>query len=136
MSVVTYHFLADLVLLVHVTFVLFVVFGLLLTIAGGLLGWGWVRRRSFRGLHLVAIGIVVLQAWFGMVCPLTTLENFLRFHSDQASYPGSFISYWLRAGLYYQAPPWVFTLVYTVFGSLVLATWLWIRPVRSRGNSA
>lgn len=125
-----YRLMADAVLMLHVGFVLFVILGLLLTVVGGLAGWSWVRSPLFRGLHLLAIGVVVLQAWAGVVCPLTTLENLLRAKAGQASYPGSFIAYWLRAALYYQAPPWVFTTLYTSFGLLVLATWVWIRPQR------
>ena len=65
---------ADAVLLLHTLFVAFVVFGLMLIVAGGALSWTWVRNRTFRIIHLFAIGIVVLQAWLGMICPLTTIE--------------------------------------------------------------
>ena len=123
-----YRLLADAVLVLHVSFVLFVILGLLLTLIGGVAGWQWVRNRMFRWLHLAAIGVVVLQAWAGIICPLTTLENMLRAQAGQATYPGSFIAFWLRAALYYQAPPWVFTIIYTTFGALVATTWIWVRP--------
>ena len=45
---------------------------------GGALGWGWVRLRWFRITHLCAIGVVVIQSWLGVMCPLTTLEMALR----------------------------------------------------------
>jgi len=54
--------LADLVLLLHVLFVAFVVFGLLLIVLGRPLGWVWVRNPYFRSVHLVAIVIVAAQA--------------------------------------------------------------------------
>lgn len=126
--------LADAVLLLHVLFVAFVVLGLLAIYLGGLLGWHWVRHRWFRLVHLGAIGYVVVQAWLGAVCPLTTLEMALRAEASSATYAGSFIQHWLQRLLYYTAPEWVFVAVYTLFGSLVLASWWVVRPVaRQRG---
>jgi hypothetical protein len=121
---------ADLVLATHALFVAFVVLGLALILAGGLLRWSWVRNPWFRALHLAAIGIVVLQAWFGIICPLTTWEMALRGKAGDSVYAGSFIAYWLESILYFEAPPWVFTLAYTVFGTLVAIAWLLVRPRR------
>ena len=90
-----YLFAADLVLLTHVLFVGFVVLGLVLIVLGGALGWGWVRYHRFRWLHLGAIGVVVLQAWLGVICPLTHLEMYLRERADAVRYSGSFIAHWL-----------------------------------------
>lgn len=128
MSPVHYRLLADLVLISHVSFVLFVILGLVLILTGGALRWRWVRNRWFRGLHLAAVAVVVMQAWLGVVCPLTSLENALRLPAGQATYPGSFITYWLHSLLYYRAPAWVFTAIYSTFGLLVLASWLLVRP--------
>ncbi len=121
-------FAADLVLLTHVLFVAFVVFGLLLILAGKARAWAWVRNPWFRLAHLAAIGIVVVQSWFGAVCPLTILEMALRQRAGDAAYPGSFVAHWLEAILYYRAPTWVFAVCYTIFGGLVLASWYWVRP--------
>ncbi len=123
---------ADAVLLLHFLFVVYVVLGLLLILTGGLLRWSWVRNWWFRISHLAAIGIVVLQAWLGMICPLTTLEMWLRREAGDASYSGAFIAHWLDAILYYQAPAWVFALCYTVFGAVVVMSWIWIRPERGK----
>lgn len=123
-------FLADTILVVHVLFVVFVVFGLLAIYAGYFLRWQWVRNKTFRILHLSAIGYVVMQSWLGVVCPLTTWEMTLRAEAGTAIYAGSFIQYWLQHLLYYTAPEWVFVVVYTLFGSLVAASWLVVRPNR------
>jgi multisubunit Na+/H+ antiporter MnhB subunit len=123
---------ADAVLLLHALFVVFVVCGLVLILLGGALGWGWVRLRWFRIAHLCAIGVVVIQSWLGVICPLTTLEMALRTRAGESGYPGSFIAHWVEAALYFQAPPWVFVVCYTAFGLLVAAAWLWVRP-RERG---
>ena len=125
---VAYRLAADLVLLTHVLFVAFVVFGLLLIIAGGLRSWRWVRNPWFRWGHMAAIGIVVLQSWLGVICPLTTWEMALRDKAGDAVYTGSFVAHWLEAILYYRAPEWFFIVGYTAFGLLVVAGWYWIRP--------
>ena len=119
---------ADLILIVHALFIAFVVLGLVCVIAGRFLSWSWVRNRRFRIAHLVCIGIVVVQSWLGMICPLTTWEMALRRRGGDTAYEGSFISHWLGELIYYQAPAWVFVLAYTSFGALVLFSWYWVRP--------
>jgi hypothetical protein len=121
---------ADAVLLLHVLFVVFVVAGLLLILAGKLLSWDWVRNWWFRVVHLAAIGVVVLQAWLGVICPLTKLEMYLRGKAGEATYAGSFVSHWLEAILYYRAPAWVFAVCYTAFAIVVALSWAWVRPHR------
>ena len=123
-----YAIAADLVLALHTSFVVFVVIGLVLILLGWGLSWRWVRNPWFRVAHLCAIGVVVLQSWFGVVCPLTTLEMALRQRAGDATYSGAFIAHWLESILYYQAPAWVFALCYTLFGFLVAASWFWVRP--------
>lgn len=127
-SEVIYLLAADSLLFLHVLFVAFVVFGLAFILAGGLFSWDWVRNRRFRFAHLIAIGVVVLQSWFGMICPLTTWEMALREKAGDAVYSGTFVSHWLDTILYYNAPPWVFVVCYTFFGLLVIASWFWVRP--------
>ncbi len=123
---------ADAVLMVHVAFVGFVVLGQLYVMLGWALRWPSARNRLFRHLHLAAIGIVVLQAWLGLVCPLTLLELHLRAGETGWAEGQSFIGYWLSRLLYYHAPPWVFTTVYTLFGSLVLLCYFGYPPRRKR----
>lgn len=119
---------ADALLILHFSFVLFVVLGLILVLIGKLLSWSWVRNPWFRITHLAAILVVVLQAWLGVLCPLTRWEMQLRAEVGETTYSGSFIAYWLDKFLYYQAPPWVFILLYTLFGLLVVIAWYWVRP--------
>ncbi|MGH9380655.1 MAG: DUF2784 domain-containing protein [Thermoanaerobaculia bacterium] len=128
--------LADLVLALHVLFVAFVVVSLVLILIGGVRGWSWVRNRRFRWLHLAAIGVVVAQAWLGVVCPLTNIEMRLREVSGGTSYKGGFIAYWLGRLLYFDAPDWVFTAAYTAFGVAVASAWLLVPPRRSGSRSA
>jgi hypothetical protein len=123
--------LADAVMVLHFSLVLFVLGMALAVLVGGPAGWAWVRRPALRWLHLAAIGVVVAQAWLGLHCPLTVLENWLRAQARLAGYEKSFIEHWVQHLLYYEAPAWVFVLAYTAFGLLVL--WLWRRwPPRRR----
>lgn len=123
-----YALAADAILVTHALFVVFVVFGLILIFLGKFCSWHWVRNRWFRVTHLLGIGIVVLQSWIGVICPLTTWEAALRLKAGEAAYEDSFIAHWLNALLYYQAPPWVFVVCYTAFGALVLLSWFLVRP--------
>ena len=133
MSNENYLVLADLVLYVHFAFVLFVVFGLLLVVTGGMFGWHWVRNPWFRWSHLAGIGIVVVQAWIGVICPLTTLEQYLRVKAGDVSYEGGYVAYWVSELLFLDLPAWAFTVIYTVFGCLVVSSWIWVRPRQLRG---
>ncbi len=123
-------FAADAVLAVHVAVVLFVVVGLALIVAGNIRGWRWVNAPWFRLAHLATIGIVAAEAWLGYVCPLTTLEMWLRSQARAPTYEGSFIGHWLQRILYYDAPPWVFAAAYSLFALAVAAAW-WYFPPRS-----
>lgn len=118
--------LADLVGLLHAVFVIFVVGGLGLILLGWSWGWGWTRGMVFRCLHLAAIGFVVLESWFGIPCPLTVVEAELRGISREIT----FIGYWLERLLYYQAPGWVFVSVYSLFGGIVILTFVFYPPKR------
>jgi hypothetical protein len=115
-------------LIMHVLFVAFVVVGLILVYVGSILSWQWVRNFWFRASHLVAIGVVVLQSWFGLICPLTTWEMHLRSKAGENIYDGSFITHWLNQLLYFQAPSWVFIVCYTFFVGLVVLSWFVVRP--------
>lgn len=128
MNSTLYRIAADAVLTFHWSFVTFEVLGLILILVGGVCGWAWVKNPWFRWMHLLAIGVVVVQSWFGIVCPLTDLEMALREHAGDAVYQGSFIAHWMQELLYFDAPNWVFAVCYTAFSLLVIASWVFVRP--------
>ena len=126
-----YQTLANAVLVLHFAVVIFVVLGFPAVRVGNWRGWSWVNYFWWRVVHLLAIGVVVVQAWLGRYCGLTVLESNLRAMAGQAGYERSFIEYWVQRLLYYEGPLWAFALVYTVFGALVV--WSWLRyPPRPR----
>ena len=121
--------LADFVLVVHALFVLFVVGGFGVILAGAR-RWDWVRNRAFRVAHLAAIAFVAAEALLGVTCPLTRWEDWLR-----TGVPGerSFIGRWVSRLLYYDLPEWVFALAYVSFALAVIWSW---RAVPPRSRSA
>jgi hypothetical protein len=121
-------YVADAILVLHVAFAGFVVFGLLFIVLGGFVKWKWIRNPWFRLSHLCAVAVVVVQSWCGAICPLTTWEMQLRDRAGQPTYDGSFVAYWLQRLLYYEAPPWAFVIAYSVVGALLVLTWFTVRP--------
>ena len=113
-----YPLLADLVLIVHLAFVVFVLCGGLLV-----LRWRWIAW-----LHLPAAVWGAVVEFTGWICPLTPLENWLRAQGGEATYAGDFIVRYLRSILY---PDALTPDVQVVLGVLVLVVnlviygWLW-----------
>ncbi len=127
-----YAVFADVVLAVHAAFVAFVVGGQAAILVGWFKRWRWTRGLAFRAAHLAAIGFVVAESWFDIPCSLTVLENTLRTRAGAVAYEEGFIRDWLTRLLFYTGPSWVFTVVYTLFGGVVLATFVAHPPTRRR----
>lgn len=81
---------ADAVLVVHLLFIAFVVFGGLLVL----------RRPRLAWLHLPAAAWGVIVEVLHLQCPLTPLENQLREAAGQAGYDGGFIAHYLMPTIY------------------------------------
>jgi len=85
-----YRLLADLVLLVHLAFIVFVVFGGLLVVRRPLVAW----------LHIPAVIWGAYIEFFDGPCPLTPMENHFRRLGGQAGYSGGFIEHYVTAIIY------------------------------------
>jgi hypothetical protein len=85
-----YRLLADLVLLLHAAFVIFVMLG-------GLLALRW-PRAAWVHLPIVAWGAGI--EFLGGICPLTPLENHWRRLAGEQGYPGGFVEHYVFAALY------------------------------------
>jgi hypothetical protein len=121
---------ADILLLFHFAYVLFVVLGLAVIWLGFFLGWSFVRNFWFRLAHVLAMGYVVAESLMGVVCPLTLWENELRLRSgSQSVYQNSFVQYWIHRVMFYDASELTFTIIYVLFFSLVLLSF-WLVPPR------
>jgi hypothetical protein len=122
-----YRLLADVVLLLHITFIAFAAFGGLLAL----------RRPKAMWLHLPALLWGVVVQWADLICPLTPLENLLRRFGGDTAYAGRFIEHYLAKLLY----PDALTLeLRYVLGALLIvinaAVYARVLPYRKKSHSA
>lgn len=100
-----YKILADLTVLLHFLWILFLFFGAL----------GGTRNRTVRYFHLLGLGLAFLLQVLDWYCPLTHLEVYLRSKHDPAmAYSGSFLIYYIEKVVYLQIPRYLI-LVLTIF---------------------
>jgi hypothetical protein len=118
--------LADAIVVIHLIIMLFITAGLPLIYLGAALRWAWVRDWRWRTVHLAAIAFVAAESLAGIVCPLTLWEDRLRGLESNAG----FIERWVDRILFYDFPPWVFTVAYAAFAALVIVTWFVVAPKR------
>jgi Protein of Unknown function (DUF2784) len=100
-------FLADLVLVVHALFIVFV-------ILGGLIVLKWHKALW---IHIPSALWGALIEFFGWICPLTYLENYFRVIGKGDSYESSFIQHYLLPVIY---PPGLTTDIQILLGSIVI----------------
>lgn len=116
--------LADLIVVLHLAFVLFVAAGALLVLRWPRLTW----------IHLPAAAWGALIEFAGWICPLTPLENWLRLRGGAAGYRGGFVEHYIIPVLY---PGNLTRVMQLALGAAVVAInvaaygWL-IRRVRAR----
>ena len=87
-----YGFLAAAVAIMHFAFVVFAMFGGILTL----------RYPKMLWLHLPALLWGVAVQWADWICPLTPLENYFRLRSGGAGFEGGFVEHWVSKILYPQ----------------------------------
>jgi hypothetical protein len=85
-----YNFLADIIVIVHLLFILFVILGGLLV-----LKWKWLVY-----LHIPAAIWGALIEFMGWICPLTPLENRLRRLAGESGYTGDFVEQYIIPLIY------------------------------------
>lgn len=98
--------LADLVMVLHVAFVLFAIFG----------GFVVLKWKQCAWIHVPAVLWAALIEFQGWVCPLTPLENWLRETGGGSGYESSFIEHYLLPVLY---PSWLTRPIQIALGVLV-----------------
>jgi len=121
--------LADLVLIFHFSYVLFVVLGLAVIWLGFFLKWNFVRDFWFRLAHLLAMGYVVAESLMGVDCPLTVWENQLRMRAAGGQvYQGTFVQHWVHLVMYYDGSAATFTVIYVLFFTAMLLSFWFVMP--------
>ncbi len=98
---------ADILVVLHALFIVFVV-------AGGLLALRWPLAAA---VHLPCAAWGALIEFTGGVCPLTPLEQSLRAAAGEAGYRGGYIEHYLLPVIY---PPGLTPAVQIVLGGLVI----------------
>jgi len=133
-----YKILADLVVLIHFAWIVFVLWGFILTVCSWICVYvlpvakdRWItflNRWVFRTIHLAGIVYVAILTALGKYCPLTILENKLRQqYNTELIYPGSFVIHYIERIVYPEANFLVFvipTIIIAVFTILMFI----IRP--------
>lgn len=124
-----YGLLADLLVVIHLFYVMFAVGGEVFILLGAILRWKGIRNPLFRIGHLVAVGLVAVEAALGIDCPLTLWEyEFRQLAGQGVDQNLSFIPRLARLIIFYNFPNWVFTLMHIAFGLLVVFTYILIPP--------
>jgi hypothetical protein len=93
-----YHLLADLVFIIHLSFIVFVVIG-----AFFVWRWRWVIIP-----HLVAVIWGLAIEFLNAPCPLTPLEQELLYRAGEEGYSGGFVNHYIVPLIYPQAHPLFF----------------------------
>jgi hypothetical protein len=102
-----YRAAADAILVTHLAFVLFAVFGALLILRWPRLAW----------LHIPAVVWAAFVEFNGTICPLTPLEVILRRQAGEAGYAGGFIDHYFMPLLY---PEGLTRDTQTILGAIVV----------------
>jgi len=119
-----YRIAADIVIAIHLLWILFIIFGAL----------PGRRGLTVRLLHLASLVFSVLLQSFGWLCPLTHLEVWLRRQQEAMGYSGSFIAHYLEKLIYLDVSAgyiFVGTVVVIVFSFFLYQPWR--RPFFLRG---
>jgi hypothetical protein len=122
---VIFRIAADILVVLHLGFILFVVLGGLAVLKWGRLAW----------LHLPAAAwgaLIVINGW---ICPLTPLEQYLRRTGGQAGYSGGFIDHYLMPIIYPVGLTRKLQIamgVALVLGNLLIYGWVAVRRLRRR----
>lgn len=120
--------LGQLVLAVHLLVIAFNVLGLVAIPLGARLGWGWVRIRWWRVLHLASWVVVAIQAVLGRACFLTIWQDDLTGGGAEAP----LIMRLVNGLIYWPLPMWAFTALYLALFALVLVLWRRVPPGRAK----
>ncbi len=122
-----YKIIADIIVVLHFIWIVFMLLGFFLTIYGFL----WEKFFDwwlFRTLHLSGILFVGILTLLRRFCPLTILENLSRVrYSSENTYPGSFIVHYIE-NLVYPDVNQTLLRILTVLVALFILVVYTIRP--------
>jgi len=123
-----YSLVADLIVSIHIAYVVYVVGGLVAILIGTWRGRTWTRNPWFRVTHLLAILIVAMECILKLNCPLTTWESSARAAAQQPVDGSAFMDRWLSFILMGAAPRWVINGLYFLFAIAIAAAFFFAPP--------
>jgi len=122
-----YKIVADIIVVLHFLWIIFMLLGFFLTI------YGFFWRKFFdwwlfRTLHLSGILFVGILTLLRKFCPLTILENLSRIrYSPNSTYPGSFIVHYIEKLVYPDVNQTLLRICTVLVATFILAIYM-IRP--------
>lgn len=132
-----YALLADVIVTLHFSVVLFMILGFLGICVGWPLGWRWIRNPWFRWPHLGIMAYIVLNALRGELCFLTHWESAARERAGQLQASEvSFIGRLFHELTFVEVSQDWLGRIYYLVGALVLVQCLFIRPRPFRPRNA
>ena len=110
-----YKILADIIVLIHFLWILFLIFG----------AFAGIRNKAIKIIHISGLVFAFVIQIFGWYCPLTDLEVWLRSkHDPSLAYAGSFIIHYVEGLIYIEISPWlIFALTLLL---MVFNTWFYL----------
>jgi hypothetical protein len=119
--------LANILLVIHFAWALWMVSGVLIALLGFLWSRLWTWRR-FRIAHLIGLVLTATTPlWPGGTCPLTIWEWQLRAAGSPVTQPESFIIHWIREVLFWDVDPAILTMI-SATGAAAAAILFFFRP--------
>ncbi len=117
--------LADLVVVIHLVYFVFVVGGFFYIVFGARKQWPSIRNPWFRTSHLAAVFIVLVEDTFGWNCPLNVAETSLRASTPDPPGPvGGFLDFLLHQTLTERT----LDAIYWTLGGALLLLFIIVKP--------
>ena len=120
--------LSEIVLLLHFSIFLFMILSFILIPYGYYQNWEWVKNIYFRSIHLILMGIILIETILGFMCPLTILENFLR--ADKKI--DNIFSKIIHQIMYWDFTNYQFIILYLLSLSYIIFLWFSFRPSQKK----
>lgn len=112
---------ADILMFLHLLWAVFMVFGLPIGLV--------IRSRVFRWVHFVGMTATALIAIINVYCPLTFLEESLRWNGNTAlEHSGNFLAHHLSNILYPDVKPWFIRAATIAWGAATVIAMVLVPP--------
>ena len=115
---------SEIVLLFHFCIFLFIILSFFLIPFGYYQKWEWVKNKYYRLIHLVLMGIILIETILGFMCPLTILENYLR---NDIGVDNN-LTQIIHQIMYWNLPNYQFIILYILSFSYLIFLWFFFKP--------